>query len=256
MSEYVKTTTSEGVTTLTLARSEKKNALTVDMYVAMAQTVRDFNQDESARVLHLRGEGGSFTAGNDLMDFMNTPPAGDDSPVIQFLVALTECEKPILVEVSGPAIGIGVTMLLHCDLIYADETATFRMPFVDLGLVPEGASSLLLPQMMGFAKAGELFYFSKKFGAQQAEQIGLITGVVSAGDLHEHCIHQARTLAKKAPAAVKMTKDLLRRHSREDVRRALSEEGALFMQQLQSAEAREAFTAFFEKREPDFSKVQ
>jgi enoyl-CoA hydratase/carnithine racemase len=184
---------------------------------------------------------------------MNTPPAGEDSPVLQYLIALTECEKPIVVEVSGPAVGIGVTMLLHCDLVYADETAGFRMPFVDLGLVPEGASSFLLPRMVGYAKANELLLTSKKFGAAEAKEIGLITAIVDADQLHEHCASTARTLAKKAPAAVKRTKDLLRRHTREEVKRALKEEGELFIQQLRSPEATEAFTAFFEKREPDFS---
>lgn len=256
MSEHIKATTEDGVTTLTIARADKKNALTVDMYVAMVETVRAFNEDDGARVLHLRGEGGSFTAGNDLMDFMNTPPAGKDSPVIQFLISLTECEKPIVVEVSGAAIGIGVTMLLHCDLVYADETATFRMPFVDLGLVPEGASSLLLPRMMGFQKAGELFYLSKKFGVGEAEQVGLVTAIIEQDDLAAHCKSVVAQLAKKAPAAVRKTKDLLRRHTRADVARVLEEEGELFMEQLQSAEAREAFTAFFEKREPDFTKAE
>lgn len=254
--ELVLTRIADGVLTITLNRPEKKNALTVAMYEKMAAAVRSGNADVDVRVIHLRGAGGCFTAGNDLMDFMSVPPAGMDSPVIQYLLALTECEKPILVEVSGPAIGIGVTMLLHCDLVYADETARFKMPFVDLALVPEGASSLVLPRTMGHAQASELFFFSEKIDAERALSVGLITGIRPSDLLGSYCEARARELAKKAPAAVKETKALLRKWSRAEIREVIEAEGRVFAKRLESAEAREAFTAFFEKREPDFSKAE
>ncbi|MEW5852894.1 MAG: enoyl-CoA hydratase [Myxococcota bacterium] len=243
-----------GVLTITFNRPDKKNALTVAMYQLAVRAIREANNDKSVRALVLTGAGGSFTAGNDLADFMNVPPAGLDSPVIQFLLSLVELEKPILCAVQGPAIGIGTTLLLHCDLVYADETAKFRLPFVDLGLVPEGASSFLLPRIMGAPRASELLYFSEVFDARKAKELGLITDVIPADRLATEVQTRAATLAQKPPASLRATKKLLRAGTREQVMRALKEEGDIFVERLRSEEAMEAFSAFFEKRKPDFSR--
>lgn len=253
-SEHILTRRDGGVLTITIHRADKKNALTVAMYQGLVAALRGAAADDAVRAVVLTGSGGSFTAGNDLADFMNAPPAGMDSPVVQFLVALVEMPKPILVAVQGPAVGVGTTMLLHCDLIYADETARFRMPFVDLGLVPEGASSYLLPRIMGAPRAAELLMFSEVFDARKAKEVGLINDVLPAATLLADVQARAATLAAKAPASLRATKDLLRRGTREQVLRALKEEGDIFIERLRSEEAAEAFTAFFEKRKPDFSR--
>jgi enoyl-CoA hydratase/carnithine racemase len=255
MSALVQTSQQDGVLTVTLNRPEKKNALTVAMYEALVQALRGAVADKAVRVVTVQGSAGTFTAGNDLGDFMNQPPTGMDSPVIQFLLELSECPKPVLAAVCGPAVGIGVTMLLHCDMVWADPTARFRMPFVNLGLCPEGASSYLLPRLVGPARAAELLMLGDVFDAAAAEKMGLINSVVPAEQLHAHVAERARALAQRAPEALRATKDLVRRPMRDAIRRALKEEGDLFVARLGSDEAREALTAYFEKRAPDFSRL-
>lgn len=218
---HVLAETAHGVTTLTMNRPDKRNALTVAMYDRLVAELGKASADPAVRVVVLRGAGGHFTSGNDLVDFVNVPPAGDDSPVMQFLLALVRMEKPVLAAVQGSAIGIGVTMLLHCDMVWADTTAKFRMPFVTLGLCPEGASSLLLPRMMGHARAAELLMFGDAFDGATAREAGLVTGVMPSDTLLDEVDARARRLAALAPSSVRATKELLRRGTRDAVARAL-----------------------------------
>jgi enoyl-CoA hydratase/carnithine racemase len=247
---------SDQVLTLTLNRADKKNALTVEMYKELVAAMQSGVADPKVRVIVLQGTGGVFTAGNDLGDFIQNPPVGMDSPVMQFLLALVDCPKPVLAAVQGPAVGIGTTLLLHCDLVWADDSARFRMPFVSLGLCPEGASSYLLPRIMGHARAAELLMFGDAFDAQTALTLGLITGVRPAATLLSDVHERARTLAQKPPASIRATKDLMRRFPLADVKKALKQEGDLFAERVRGEEAIEAFGAFFDKRAPDFSRFE
>jgi enoyl-CoA hydratase/carnithine racemase len=195
-----------------------------------------------------------FTGGNDLADFMMDPPTGPESPVFRFLQAAVTFPKPLIAAVEGPAIGIGTTILLHCDLAYASPDAKLKMPFVDLGLVPEAASSLLLPQLAGRVRAAEMLLFGEVIPADRAHEVGLVNDVVAAPVAH--ALARAAVLAAKPPAAVRLTKALLGHATAEAVGDALAREGALFIERLGSPEAAEAFSAFFEKRAPDFSAFE
>ena len=252
--KHVYVETADRVRTIVFNRPEKKNAFTIAMYERLVAAIDEASGDDDVRVVLLRGTGGCFTAGNDLVDFMKDPPQNTDSPVFQLLLRLHGFEKPLIAAVQGPAIGLGTTMLLHCDLVYAGEGAMFQLPFVDLGLVPEGASTLLLPRMMGHQRASELLLLGERFGAGTAHAVNLVN-LVCADDRVVHDAHDAaRTLAQKPPASVRLTKRLLREATHERIGQTLHREGAEFMKRLTSEEAREAFTAFFEKRKPDFSR--
>ncbi|MGD2133828.1 MAG: enoyl-CoA hydratase [Maricaulaceae bacterium] len=257
MSEHVKVADAEGVRTVTIARPEKKNALTRDMYAAMAEAITSSVGDNSVRVILFTGEGDAFTAGNDIGDFMNRPPSaneGGDGPSVNvFLQAIAEAEKPLVAAVNGMAVGVGVTMLLHCDLVYAADTAVFKAPFVDLGLVPEAGSSLLMPARIGRARAGELFLLCEKIDAQTAAEWGLVGAVFSKASLLDEAVKRARALAAKSPSSVRNTKALMR-GSVDPVFARMADEGRIFAQALQSDEFREAGAAFLEKRAPDFSR--
>lgn len=253
--ERIRTERAGGIFTITFNRPEKKNAFTLAMYEALVSAFEAADRDPEVRVLLLRGAGGAFTSGNDLADFMHQPPTGEDSPVFRFLVALTGARKPIVAAVQGPAVGIGSTMLLHTDLAYAAEDAKLRLPFVSLGLVPEGASSYLLPRIAGPQKAAELLYFAEAFDARTAKEAGLVAEVVPADALEAHARAKAEALAAQPLGALIETKRLLREGVRDQVHQALAREGAKFVERLTSAEAMEAFSAFFEKRKPDFSKL-
>jgi enoyl-CoA hydratase/carnithine racemase len=250
----IEVTITERIMSIMIARPEKKNALTPPMYSAMTDAFRRADDDGAVRVVTLMGKGGTFTAGNDLLDFMNTPPAGPDSPVIQFLLALASFKKPLVVGVQGAAIGIGTTLLPHADVVYADETARFQMPFVNLGLCPEGASSLLLPRIMGPARATALLMFGDKFDAEHAKTCGLLTDILPHEGFAERVRERALVLAEKPPVSLRLTKELLRRATKKAVEETFVEEGGRFLQQLASEEAAEAFGAFMEKRKPDFSR--
>ena len=244
-----------GVRHLVLDRPAKKNAITRAMYARLADALAEAADDGDVRAVVLSGRGGVFTGGNDLSDFAQGPPTGPDSPVFRFLAAAVAFPKPLVAAVAGPAVGIGTTILLHCDLAYADVDAVFRMPFVDLGLVPEAASSLLLPQIAGPARAAELLMFGEPFTAETAREVGLVNAVVGGGVV-DHALDRARALAEKPPEAVRLTKALLRRASAGAVEETMAHEGELFVERLGSPEAAEAFTAFFEKRAPDFSSFR
>jgi len=244
----------DGVLTLTIARPEKKNALTIAMYETLVDDLASASDDDDVRVVLIRGDGGVFTAGNDLFDFAQNPPTGLDSPVMRFLFTLAEYQKPIVAAVQGPAVGIGITMLLHCDLVYADKTAKLKAPFTDLALCAEGGSSLLMPRMFGFAQAGRLLLLSEAITADEAHAMGLVTEVFEAASFMRRVEEKAAALARKAPEAVRITKELMRGPMREQAKAVLTNEAIHFAQCLVSDEAREAFSAFIEKRAPDFSK--
>jgi enoyl-CoA hydratase/carnithine racemase len=242
-----------GVLHVTLARPEKKNALTLAMYDGLTEALARAAEPDVRGVL-LAGAEGVFTAGNDLSDFVMNPPGGEDSPVFRFLRALTAFEKPIVAAVAGPAVGIGTTALLHCDLVYAAPSARFALPFVNLGLCPEAASSYVLPLTVGLQKASEWLLFGEPFGAEEALQAGLVNAVLPEDELLAHASARAEALASKPPASVRLTKHFLRAGHADAVRRTMEAEAEAFLGRLQSEEAAEAFTAFFEKRSPDFSR--
>ena len=252
----IKTAMLNGVATIEIARPEKKNALTAAMYQAMSDALKAAQADATVRAVLITGQPGIFTSGNDLEDFMQRPPQGPDSPVFQFMQSLLACDKPVVVAVTGAAIGIGTTMLMHCDLVYASDEARFAMPFTSLGLVAEFASSLLVPMHAGYVKAAEKLLLGDPFGAEEAQEMRLVNGILPAGEVVNHARRIAERFNMLPPAAVRETKKLMRRGHAKLVQETIAVEGELFGQRLRSPEAREAFQAFFEKRKPDFSKFE
>ncbi len=236
------------VRTLRLARPEKKNALTIAMYEALVAGLDAADAEDSVNVLRIIGSPGVFTAGNDIFDFMQRPPTGEDSAVFRVLLALLGFSKPIVAAVDGPAVGLGTTMLLHCDLVLATHAAKFRMPFVPLGLVPEGASSLLLPRTVGMQKASEWLMLGDVFDAAEAHRAGLVNRLVEPAALEADSMKLATDLAARPKEAVKLTKKLMRDPLREATLATLKREGAIFIQRLQSPEAMAAFMAFAQKK--------
>jgi len=247
MSEHIRYDVADGVATVVLDRPAKKNALTRDMYEGLVEAFADAEASDEVKVVLLHGSEGVFTAGNDLMDFMQDPPKGEDSPVFRFLLALARATKPLVVAVDGPAVGIGTTLLLHADLVYSSDRARFHMPFINLGLVPEGGSSLLLPRIAGSVKANELLMFGEPFDTATAKQIGLVNEVVPADGLLERARARSVDLAQRPIGALKDTKRLLREPGRAEIEATLAREGAVFVERLTSPEAMAAFSAFFSK---------
>lgn len=250
----IKTATLNGVATLEIARPEKKNALTQAMYQAMADALAAAGADTTVRSILITGQPGCFTSGNDLEDFMQRPPQGEDSPVARFMRALLDCEKPVVAAVTGAAVGIGTTMLLHCDLVYVSDEARLAMPFVGLGLVPEYASSLLVPQLMGHVRAAEKLMLGEPFTGADAVDCGIANAVLPAAEVVNHARRMAERFNGLPPSAVRETKRLMRASQRALVRQVMNDEAAIFGTRLRSPEAMEAFQAFFQKRKPDFSK--
>lgn len=246
MTDHVRVSADGAVRRLTLARPDKKNALTGAMYTALAEALASAASDEAVRAVVLHGEGGAFTAGNDLGDFLMDPPTGEDSPVFAFLRAVSTFPKPLVAAVEGAAVGIGTTVLLHCDLVYAAPSARFRLPFADLGLTPEAASSLLLPLAVGPRRASAWLLLGEPFGADEALAAGLVNEVVD--DPLARALDRGEALAAKPPEAVQATKALLKRATAAAVAETLRHEGAVFVERLASAEAQAAFAAFFERR--------
>jgi len=253
----IQTSHEDGVLHVMISRPEKKNALTAEMYASLAEALQAGNTNTQVRAFALYGEGDCFTAGNDLGDFLNNPPVNTDAPVYRFVAAIAAAEKPIVAAVSGAAVGIGTTMLLHCDLVYAAQSARFRLPFVALGLCPEAGSSYLLPRIAGKAKATELLLLGDRFGAEEALEIGLVNEVVAD---HDAAVQRATEIAARIatlpPAAVRLTKSLIRASTLDAVAATIERESRHFVERLSSAEAKEAFAAFLEKRPPDFSQFQ
>ncbi len=253
MTDHIVTSIAEGILQIRINRPEKKNALTLAMYTAMADALAGADGNAQVRAIVLTGSDGCFTSGNDVADFLEYNPAGTESPAIRFLQTLGAATKPVIAGVNGLAVGIGVTMLLHCDLVYAADSATFQLPFVNLGLVPEAASSMLLPRLMGYQRAAELLLLGERFDARTAHELGLVNGVVPANELAAMVQQRAAALAAKPPASLRLTKALMRRDT-ESIPARMAQEGQYFAQQLQSPEAREAMEAFLQRRKPDFSR--
>ena len=253
------TSKADGILTIEFNRPERKNAITAVMYQAMADAVLDAESDAAVRAILITGKPEIFTAGNDLDDFMkNSKPVegvpAEARPVFQFMRALSGSSKPVVAAVSGAAIGIGTTMLLHCDLVYAADNAKFSMPFAQLGLCPEFASSMLLPQMAGYPRAAEKLLLGEAFLAAEAYQMGMLSKVLPLDELMPYAQRQAAKLAALPAASIRATKALMKRARTGPVNEAMAAENQLFGAMLLAPEANEAFTAFFEKRKPDFSK--
>jgi len=248
----IKTQTRERIATIELARPEKKNALTAAMYAAMTESLASSESDPDVRVILIHGARDCFTAGNDLKDFLQGPAGA--SQALRFISALSKVGKPVVAAVGGPAVGIGTTLLLHCDLVYAAPTARFQLPFVPLSLVPEGASSLLLPRIAGHARAAALLLLGQPFTAADAQAAGIVTEIVPEEALLERALASAAAIAALPPESVRLTKQLMKRPVAAAVAEQMAEEARLFAERLQSAEAKEAMAAFIEKRKPDFSR--
>lgn len=244
------------VLTLRFNRPQRKNAISLAMYAAAADILQQTNHRSEVRVIVITGEGECFTSGNDLQDFMNAPEIHAEHPVMRFMRELQRVSKPVIAAVRGPAIGIGTTLLLHCDLVYASETARFQLPFVNLGLCPEYAASFLLPALIGHAKASELLLFGDPFNATEAVQFNLINAVVADADLDDFVDQKAQRLAQQPPAALRRTKALLKQSQQSVVNSALIAEVSAFAEGLRSEECKEALLAFFEKRPADFSRFE
>lgn len=251
----IKSAVVNGVCQIEIARPEKKNALTGEMYAQMAQALDAAKADPAVRAVLISGQPGIFTSGNDIEDFMKrgSQPVAE-SPAFQFMKALTGCDKPVVAAVTGAAIGIGTTLLLHCDFVYVSDEARLAMPFVTLGLVPEFASSLLVPQLMGPRKAAEKILLGEPFTAEEAVDCGIANAVLPAGEVLAHSRRVAERFNALPPSAIRQTKALLRRGNADAVMAAITAENEVFSSRLSSPEAKEAFSAFFQKRKPDFSQ--
>jgi enoyl-CoA hydratase/carnithine racemase len=247
-------TKNNGILALEFNRPDKKNAITAAMYQAMADALREAAANSAIRAILISGKPGIFTAGNDLDDFMRNPPSGGDSPVFQFLQQISQANKPIVAAVAGAAVGIGTTLLLHCDLVYAADNALFSLPFAQLGLCPEAASSLLLPQIVGYQRAAEKLLLGEPFSATEAQQMGLVNRVLAEADLLPFAQRQAAKLAALPAASIRITKSLMKSGQTARIEAQMATEGQHFGAMLAAPEAREAFAAFFEKRKPDFSR--
>ena len=258
MSEHVRIEARDGVLAITLARPERRNAITVAMYAALADAIEQAQADPSLRLISLAGEGEDFTAGNDLADFMAAMPRdgdgnGEEIAVWRLLRALAGNALPLVAAVHGNAVGIGTTMLLHCDLVLAEQGTRFVMPFVDLGLVPEAASSMLLPRLAGRRRAARYLLLAEPFGPEEAQQWGLVSHVVPTGSLDQALADTVAVLLAKPAAALRLTQKLLRQGNRDEILERFEMENGHFAERLTSAEVKEAITAFFEKRKPDFT---
>lgn len=248
------THTDAGVMTITFNRLDKKNSITTGMYAAMADAVAQAAADPAVRVVVFQGHESIFSAGNDIGDFLQQPPTTQESPVFRFLRGIATFEKPLLAAVAGPAVGIGTTLLFHCDLVYAGDNAAFSMPFVNLGLCPEAASSLLVPRMFGYHRAAEALLMGEPFFAEAAQEVGLVNRVVPPTEVNGYAQAQARKLAAKPLTSLMTTKRLMK-GDQQAVLQKMDEESQSFGRMLREPAAKEAFGAFMEKRKPDFSKL-
>jgi len=246
-----------GVLTLEFNRPERKNAITAAMYQTMADAINEAEQDTAVRAILIVGKPEIFTAGNDLEDFMKTAPstgAIEDRSVYKFMMALSGASKPVVAAVAGAAVGIGTTLLMHCDLVYAADSAKFSMPFSQLGLCPEFASSVLLTQIAGYPRAAEKLMLGEAFLAQEALEMGLVSRVLPAAELLAFAQGQAAKLVALPASSIRATKQLMKASRNALVSETITAENKLFSAMLTAPEAKEAFTAFFQKRKPDFSQ--
>lgn len=234
-------------------RPQKKNALTRTMYAAMADAIARADDDSDIRAVFLHGTQDCFTAGNDLKEFQAFRQDGNNKDVSNFLSTISRAQKPLVAAVGGVAVGVGTTMLLHCDLVYAGEGAKFSLPFAALGLCPEAASSFLLPRLIGHQRASELLLLGEPFSAAKACEIGLVNAVFPDAEFIDEAFTRVQKLVQQPPASVRITKALLKNSLSKYIANAMAEERQHFSERLISGESDEAFTAFFERRKPDFS---
>ncbi|MEM7343178.1 MAG: enoyl-CoA hydratase [Chloroflexota bacterium] len=255
MTDHILTSQEGAILRIQINRPDKKNALKSTMYRALADALVLADSERSIRVVFITGTDDSFTSGNDLMDFVNARPADEASPVIDFLQAISTLETPVVAAVNGVAVGVGTTMLLHCDLVYAAADARFQLPFVNLALVPEAASSYLLPQQIGYQRAAELLLLGDMFDADKAKEAGFVNEIVAPESLQVYAWEKAEALAQKAPEALRLTKKLLKQGNAHIVAETIQAELEVFRERLQSPEAMEVMQAFMARRPPDFSKL-
>lgn len=255
MSEDVKVDQSDGICELRFDRPARKNAITTAMYAALADALQRAASDMQTHVVLICGSETVFTAGNDVGDFLNNPPQGADSPAFRFLHVLSGFPKPLVAAVRGSAVGIGTTMLLHCDLVYAGDNASLSLPFVNLGLCPEAASSMLLPAIAGYQRAAEKLLLGEVFSAEEAREMGLVNRVLPAAEVEAFARAQATKLVSRPLSSLLETKALMKQAQAGAVREAMLREGEVFGRMLRAPAAREAFSAFMEKRAPDFSRA-
>ncbi|GAA4651876.1 enoyl-CoA hydratase [Kistimonas scapharcae] len=255
MTESIQTEVVEHILQIRIVRPERKNALTHTMYDAMTAALQQADDKSDIRAIFITGTEDCFTSGNDVQDFLSHPPSGPDSPVFRFMRTLQQCRKPVIAAVNGAAVGIGATLLLHCDLVYLGPAARLQMPFVKLGLCPEYASSLLLPALVGHRRATELLLLGETMSAEEAVNTGIANAVFDK-DYQEKALDKARRIAALPPAAIRMAKQLMKEPLEEQVSRQIAREGAAFVERLSSPEAREAMMAFMQKRPADFSPFE
>ncbi len=244
----------DGILTIAFNRPEKKNAITAAMYQAMADALVDGEADAAVRAILFIGKPESFTAGNDLEDFLKNPPQKKDSPVAQFMIGLSHASKPVVAAVSGVAVGIGTTLLMHCDLVYAADNAKFSMPFVPLGLCPEFSSSMLLPRLAGYQRAAEKLLLGEPFTAEEAREMGLVNKVLPVDEVITYARAQAAKLVALPASSIRTTKRLMKSDQTAAIDVRMAEEMRHFGEMLVAPEAKEAFSAFLQKRKPDFTK--
>ena len=256
--DHVQVNIDSGLCHIQLNRPERKNALSLAMYQKMGDSVRKASENPDVRVVLISGNGACFTSGNDLGDFSkhkgNLSP--EENPTPKFMHAMIHCDKPVVAAVQGPAVGIGTTMLLHCDLVYADTNAYFQLPFVNLGLCPEFASSVILPKLMGHTKAAELLYLGQRFSAEVAKEVGIVNQVFGEDGFIDSVKGVCEQLVKQPASALRATKQLLKKDLREFALPTMQHETEYFRKGLTSPEFAEAVAAFSEKRAPDFSKFK
>lgn len=244
---------------ISMQRADKKNALTPDMYEAMTRAVLDAQTDKDIRVIVITGKDDVFTAGNDVSAFINAAESGRardaTAPASDFLDALIAAEKPVIAGVNGLAVGVGLTLLLHCDIVYAAESATFKAPFTDLALVPEAASTWLLPRLTGRSNTSEILLFGDAFSAKDAKEYGIVSCIYPDETFLDDVMSRAGKLARKAPGAIQATKKLIKDGLKEQIQKQMKDEGRELSKQFTSPESKEAFNAFFERRRPGYSKL-
>lgn len=252
MSGAIVATTEQRVARIRFDRPDKKNAITREMYTQLATALAAADSDAGVRAVLLHGSAECFTSGNDINDFLKGPFGGEGSPTWQLFKTLPALSKPVVAAVAGPAVGIGTTLLLHCDLVYAAADARFQLPFVPLGIVPEFGSTLMLPLLAGYQRAAEVLLLGQPFSAQKAHELGIVTAVVPRQELFSEAEKAAAALAALPPESLRLTKRLMRSAQEKAVGERILEEGRLVLERLGSAEAKEAMTAFLEKRRPRF----
>jgi enoyl-CoA hydratase/carnithine racemase len=253
--EDIVTAQSGSILRVQLNRPTKRNAMTSAMYLSLASIFNEAANDENTRVVLWHGAGDSFCAGNDIEDFLKNPPGPGESPQARLMEALVNFDKPIVAAVQGAAIGGGTTMVTHCDFIYAGESTKFQMPFINLAVVPEFGSSWSMPSRIGHIRAAELILLGSPFDGRRAAELGLVTEVVSDKDVLATATETARKLAAKPAGALQASKRLMKQPFRDQIKAAMKAENEEFSVQVRSADAKEAFTAFLEKRKPDFTRT-